>query len=160
MTVFRGEVRGHGRRFAIVQSRFNALVTDRLLAGAVSCLQEHGVAEDDIDVVSVPGAFELPFAAMLAALRGGYHGIIAVGCVIRGDTPHFDYVAGPAADGLARVSLEVRVPVGFGVLTTDTPEQAIERCGGKHGNKGWEAALTVLEMADLGERVWSSRAQT
>jgi 6,7-dimethyl-8-ribityllumazine synthase len=159
MTVFRGEVQGTARRFVIVQSRFNDLVTDRLLAGAQACLRAHGVAEEDVDVISVPGAFELPYAAMLAALRGGYHGIIALGCVIRGDTPHFDYVAGPAAEGLSRVALEVRVPVAFGLLTTDTAEQALERCGGKHGNKGWDAALTALEMADLGARVWSSRAQ-
>lgn len=140
---------GRRQRFAVVRSRFNERVTERLLAGAIACLQDHGVGEDDVDVISVPGAWELPFAASLAARRGGYAGIVAIGCVIRGDTPHFDYVAGPAADGLAHVPLETGVPVAFGLLTTNTAEQALDRAGGRQGNKGWDAALSALEMAGL-----------
>ena len=129
-------------------SRFNALITDRLLAGARACLTEHGVAPDAIDVVSVPGAWELPVAAQ-AATKRGYAAVIALGCVIRGDTPHFEYVAGAAAHGLERVSLEAGLPVAFGVLTTEDTHQALARAGGREGNKGWDAALVALEMADL-----------
>lgn len=148
MPVFQGSVVGNGRRFAIVVSRFNANVTDRLLTGALACLEEFGVRDDDVDIFSVPGAWELPITALHAA-RNGYASVIAIGCVIRGDTPHFDYVAGGAAQGLAQVSVETGVPVVFGVLTTDDLTQALDRAGGKAGNKGWEAALTALEMADL-----------
>jgi 6,7-dimethyl-8-ribityllumazine synthase len=160
MTAFRGELSGDGRRFAVVCSRFNELVTERLLAGAVSCLQAHGVRDGDIDVISVPGAFELPFATQLAAKNGDYAGIVAIGCVIRGDTPHFDYVAGPAADGLSRVALDSGVPVAFGLLTTDTSEQALDRAGGRDGNKGWDAAKAALELVDLQGRMERIRAQT
>ncbi len=146
-------------RFAIVRSRFNQLVTERLLSGALTCLREHGVAEEDIDVISVAGAWELPFAAGLAARQGRYAAIIAIGCVIRGDTPHFDYVAGPAADGLARVALEVNLPVTLGVLTTNTAEQALERAGGREGNKGWDAALSALELVGLKAAMDRSSAQ-
>ncbi|MGH7467683.1 MAG: 6,7-dimethyl-8-ribityllumazine synthase [Longimicrobiales bacterium] len=148
MSALRGQPNGLGRRFAIVVSRFNAQITERLLSGARACLLQHGVQEKSIDVVSVPGAWELPLAAQAAA-RGGYSAIIALGCVIRGDTPHFDYVAGAAAHGLERVSLQAAIPVAFGVLTTDTTEQALARAGGRDGNKGWDAALVALEMADL-----------
>jgi 6,7-dimethyl-8-ribityllumazine synthase len=144
----RGRVEGHDRRFAIIVSRFNALITDRLLAGARACLAEHGVGADAIDVVSVPGAWELPVAAQ-AATKRGYAAVIALGCVIRGDTPHFEYVAGAAAHGLERVSLEAGLPVAFGVLTTEDTHQALARAGGREGNKGWDAALVALEMADL-----------
>jgi 6,7-dimethyl-8-ribityllumazine synthase len=144
----RGQPTGNGRRFAIVISRFNALITDRLLAGARACLIEHGVSDDDIDVISVPGAWELPIAAQAAARRD-YDAVIALGCVIRGDTPHFDYVAGAAAQGLERVSLDSGLPVAFGVLTTEDNQQAMSRAGGRDGNKGWDAALAALEMADL-----------
>lgn len=137
-----------GRRFAIVVSRFNEIVTERLLAGAVACFGDHDVGENDIDVFSVPGAWELPVAALHAA-KNGYAVILALGCVIRGDTPHFDYVAGGAAQGLAQVGVTTGVPVVFGVLTTENLEQALDRAGGKIGNKGWEAAETALEMADL-----------
>ena len=148
MRRIRGQTNGAGRRFAIIVSRFNDQVTDRLLAGARDCLTQHGVSESQIDVVSVPGAWELPLAAQAAAQRG-YAAIIALGCVIRGDTPHFDYVAGAAAQGLEKVSLESGLPVAFGVLTTDTTQQALSRAGGRDGNKGWDAALVALEMADL-----------
>ena len=159
MPEYRGELVAKGRRFAVVVSRFNEDVTDRLLAGARACLSEHGARANDIDVISVPGAWELPVAALHAA-HGGYAAVIAIGCVIRGDTPHFEYVARGAAEGLARVSSETGVPVVFGVLTTDDVNQALERAGGKNGNKGWEAAQTALEMADLVGRMQEDRAST
>jgi 6,7-dimethyl-8-ribityllumazine synthase len=118
------------------------------------------VAEADIDLIWVPGAWELPLGARGAVLRGGYAGIIAVGCVIRGETPHFDYVAGGAASGLSQVALEAEIPVGLGLLTTDTTDQALARAGGKSGNKGWEAALSVLEMAGLLALLEEDRART
>ena len=148
MADYEGRTVAGGRRFAIITSRFNANVTDRLLMGARACLEEHGVRESDVDTFSVPGAWELPVTALHAA-RNGYDAVIAIGCVIRGDTPHFDYVAGGAAQGLAEISVQTGVPVVFGVLTTEDLEQALDRAGGKAGNKGWEAALTALEMADL-----------
>jgi 6,7-dimethyl-8-ribityllumazine synthase len=144
-----GAATGEGRRFAIVASRFNELVTDRLITGARGCLLEHGVRAEDLDLIRVPGAFELPAAAAAVIRRGGYHGIVALGCVIRGETPHFDFVAGEAARGLQELALRHPVAIGFGLLTTDTSEQAVARAGGDRGNKGWEAALTALEMADL-----------
>lgn len=149
MTDFQGGLDGDGKRFAIVASRYHEVVTERLVEGARSCLRQHGAAEDAVDVVWVPGAWELPGVARRVANTGRYHAIVAVGCVIRGETPHFDYVAGHAADGLARLALEWDGPVTFGVLTTDTPEQAMERAGGKVGNKGWEAALAALELVGL-----------
>jgi 6,7-dimethyl-8-ribityllumazine synthase len=147
------------RRFAIIVSRFNDVVTDRLLAGARACFADQGFQDSDISIYSVPGAWELPVAALHAA-RGGVAGVVAIGCVIRGDTPHFDYVAGGAAEGLARVSVETGVPVAFGVLTTEDMDQALDRAGGKSGNKGYEAALTVLEMADLIGRMREESAST
>jgi 6,7-dimethyl-8-ribityllumazine synthase len=149
VTEFRGKPRAKSRRFAIVISRFNENITDRLLAGALACLEEHGIKERDVDVASVPGAWELPHAAQRMAERGVYDAIIALGCVIEGETRHFDYIAGPAATGLARVALDARLPVTFGVLTTNDVEQAMVRAGGRLGNKGWDAALAALELADL-----------
>ena len=150
MVEVEGTPRGEGKRFVIVVSRFNELVTERLLEGAVGCLREHDVGEERVTVVRVPGAWELP-GAVAAAIRGSrWDGVIALGCVIRGETPHFDFVAGEAARGLQELALrEPLVPIAFGVLTTDTREQALARAGGDRGNKGWEAALTALEMADL-----------
>ncbi|MBI3830042.1 MAG: 6,7-dimethyl-8-ribityllumazine synthase [Planctomycetes bacterium] len=147
------KIEGHliakkGARFAIAVSRTNALITDRLLGGCVDCLVRHGVDEDHIDVVCVPGAFELP-VAVKALCRKKYAGVVALGCVIRGGTPHFEYVAGEATKGIAQAALESGIPVAFGVLTCDTLEQALERAGAKGGNKGWEAAQSALEMADL-----------
>jgi 6,7-dimethyl-8-ribityllumazine synthase len=159
MTDFRGRLDGSGKRFALVASRFNELVTERLVAGARSCFTQHGVAEDDLDLIWVPGAWELPLGARGALRRGGYDGIVALGCVIRGETPHFDYVAGGAASGLATIGLEAEIPVGLGLLTTDTAEQALARAGGKSGNKGWEAALSVLEMAGLLDILGEDRAR-
>ena len=149
----------HNRRFAIVVSRFNEVVTDRLLAGARACFNDHGFEDTEISVYSVPGAWELPIAALHAA-RGGVAGVVAIGCVIRGDTPHFDYVAGGAAEGLLRASVETGVPIAFGVLTTEDMDQALDRAGGKSGNKGYEAALTALEMAQLIGRMQEERAST
>ncbi|MEJ2186322.1 MAG: 6,7-dimethyl-8-ribityllumazine synthase [Gemmatimonadota bacterium] len=149
MTDFQGRLEGDGKRFAIVASRYHEVVTERLVEGARSCLLQHGAAVDAVDVVWVPGAWELPGVARRVANTGRYDAIVAVGCVIRGETPHFEYVAGHAADGLGRLALEWDGPVTFGVLTTDTPEQAVERAGGKVGNKGWEAALAALELGGL-----------
>ena len=147
------KIEGHliakkGARFAVAVSRTNALITDRLLGGCVDCLVRHGVDEDHIDVVYVPGAFELP-VAVKALCRKKYAAVVALGCVIRGGTPHFEYVAGEATKGIAQAALESGIPVAFGVLTCDTLEQALERAGAKGGNKGWEAAQSALEMADL-----------
>lgn len=144
-----GKLSGERGRFAIVVGRFNSLVTDRLLAGALEALRQHGVADDSLHIVRVPGAFEMPLAARQLAERGGVDGIVALGCVIRGDTPHFEYVAGTCCDGLARVQMDYGVPVGFGVLTVEHLEQALERAGSKAGNKGVDAALAMLEMANL-----------
>jgi 6,7-dimethyl-8-ribityllumazine synthase len=132
-----------GLRFAVVVARFNASITRKLLEGALGAL----AGADAIEVYEVPGAFELPFAAKKLAQKSGYHAVVALGCVIRGDTPHFDYVAGEAARGLQQVALETGVPVAFGVLTTDTTEQAEARAGGAVGNKGYDAAMTAIEMA-------------
>jgi 6,7-dimethyl-8-ribityllumazine synthase len=133
-----------GLRFAIVVARFNSTITGKLLEGACEAL-----AKAQVDVFHVPGAFELPLAAKMLAQTHRYHGIVALGAVIRGDTPHFDYVAGEAAKGIAHASAETGVPVAFGVLTTNTLEQAIDRAGGKGGNKGFDAAMTAMEMANL-----------
>jgi 6,7-dimethyl-8-ribityllumazine synthase len=138
---------------AVVVARFNQTVTQRLLDGALDGLVRHGVAFDDIDVAWVPGAWELPAAARRLLGSDRYTALIALGAVIRGETPHFDYVSGEASRGLAQVSAEFDVPVGFGVLTCDTMQQADDRAGGAHGNKGWDAALAALEMADLFDRL-------
>lgn len=154
MTGFQGELDARGARIAIVLSRFNEVVGEQLLAGALEALTRHGARTDDIDVVRVPGAFEIPFALQALAQRGRYHALVALGAVIRGETPHFDYVAGECARGVREVSLAHGVVVGFGVLTTDTLEQALERAGARGGaNKGAEAALVALEMANLQKRL-------
>jgi 6,7-dimethyl-8-ribityllumazine synthase len=144
-----GALDGDGKRFAVVASRFNARLVDLLVGGAVDCLRRHGVAAEDVAVVRVPGAFEVPLACEELAAAGGWDGLVALGVVVRGETPHFDYVCGEAARGVAGVSRRHRLPVGFGILTCDTSEQAAERAGGKAGNKGWEAAQAALEMANL-----------
>jgi 6,7-dimethyl-8-ribityllumazine synthase len=144
---------GGGRRYAIAASRFNQLVVDRLVAGARDELRRHGVGADLVDLAWVPGSFELPIVVARLAATGRYAGIVALGTVVRGETPHFDYVAGEAARGLGAVARQTGVPVGFGVLTTETMAQALDRAGGKAGNKGAEAAATVLEMASLLEAI-------
>jgi 6,7-dimethyl-8-ribityllumazine synthase len=153
MAEFTGEPNGSGRRFAVVGSRFNEEITGKLVDGALSCLVGHGTALDDIDVVWVPGAWELPAAVERLLASDRYDGIVAVGAVIRGDTPHFDYVAGEASRGLSELQREFNVPIGFGLLTTDNDEQAEARAGGAHGNKGHDAALAALEMVDLFARL-------
>lgn len=149
MAELSGAPRGAGRRIAVVASRFNESITRALVEGALEALVKHGTSFDDIDVVWVPGAWELPLAVRAAIMSERYDGVVALGAVIRGDTPHFEYVAGEASRGLAAATVESEIPVGFGLLTCDTLEQAQERSGGAHGNKGWDAALAALEMADL-----------
>jgi 6,7-dimethyl-8-ribityllumazine synthase len=151
--VYEGSIDGRGRRVAIAASRFNRLVTDPLVAGAVTELRRHGVAEADLDLAWVPGAFELPLVAERLAASGRYAAVVAIGAVVRGATPHFDHVAGQAAAGLAAAGRATGVPVAFGVLTCDTMDQALDRAGGKAGNKGAEAALCALEMAGLLEAI-------
>lgn len=153
MAEFTGSPEGRGRRVAVVVARFNQTVTQRLLDGALDGLVRHGVAFDDIDVTWVPGAWELPAAARRLLASDRYTALVALGAVIRGETPHFDYVAGEASRGLAQAAAEFDVPIGFGVLTCDTMQQADARAGGAHGNKGWDAALAALEMADLFDRL-------
>jgi 6,7-dimethyl-8-ribityllumazine synthase len=145
----RGDFLARGRRLAIVVARFNELVTGKLLDGAVECLRAHGIDEDDLLVAWVPGAFELPLVSRRLATSGGFDAVICLGAVVRGETPHFDHVAGQAALGIRTAAEDTGVPVIFGVLTTDTLEQAIDRAGGKHGNKGWDAAMAALETASL-----------
>jgi 6,7-dimethyl-8-ribityllumazine synthase len=149
VTVLEGGVRGDGLRIAVVVCRWNELITKALLDGAVGALHRHGVAPADVDVVWVPGAFELPLAHQRLAATGRYHALVALGAVIRGATGHYELVAGQSAAGLQRVTVATGVPIGFGVLATETIEQAIERAGTKAGNKGAEAALTALEVATL-----------
>ena len=151
--VIEGVFDARGLKFAVVVARFNGFITDRLLAGALDALARTGGQNDDIDVVKVPGSWELPFTVKALAEKGRYDAIIALGAVIRGETPHFDYVAGEATSGLARVSTETGVPVAMGVLTTNTVEQAIDRAGAKSGNKGFHAAMTAIEMASLRRRL-------
>jgi 6,7-dimethyl-8-ribityllumazine synthase len=146
---FKGEPSGDGLRIGVALARFNQAVTDRLLAGALEALGKHGVADDAIDVATVPGAFELPLCAQRMASTGRYDALVCLGAVVRGETPHFDFVAGEAARGLADVARAHDVPVGFGVLTADTMAQALERAGGTRGNKGYEAAVTALEMVQV-----------
>jgi len=145
----RGDFQARGRRFAIVAARFNELVTSRLVGGALDSLRAHGVDEEDLVVAWVPGAFELPVVARPLAASGLYDAVVCLGAVIRGETPHFDHVAGQAANGIRSASEDTGVPVIFGVLTTDTFEQAMDRAGGKHGNKGWDAAMAAMETASV-----------
>jgi 6,7-dimethyl-8-ribityllumazine synthase len=149
MTTFEGKLGGKGMKFALVVGRFNEMISTRLYEGALDCLRRHDVAEGDVDAAWVPGAFEMPLVAKRLAESGAYDAVICLGAVIRGGTPHFEYVAAEAAKGIAKVTLDTGVPVVFGVLTTDTIEQAVERAGTKAGNKGWAAASTALEMANL-----------
>lgn len=142
-----------GKKFGIVAGRFNAFITEKLIDGAVDTLKRHGVADDAITLAWTPGAFEIPLVVQKMAASGKYDAVLALGCVIRGGTPHFDYVAGEAAKGVGQVTLNTGVPVLFGILTTDTIEQAIERAGTKAGNKGADAAMAAIEMIDLLEKL-------
>jgi 6,7-dimethyl-8-ribityllumazine synthase len=149
VNVYEGKLVASGMRFGIVVSRFNDLITGRLLAGALDALERHGAAPSAVDVAWVPGAFEIPLVARRFALSGRYQAVICLGALIRGATPHFDYLAGAVTGRIADAGLEAGLPVVYGVLTTDTIEQAIERAGTKAGNKGFEAAVVAVEMANL-----------
>lgn len=147
--VIEGHLKAEGKKFGIVVSRFNEMISKSLLGGAFDCLARHGANEDEISVVYVPGSFEIPLAAKKLALSKKYDAVICLGAVIRGGTPHFDYIAAEVSKGIAHVGLDSEVPVIFGIITSDSIEQAIERAGTKAGNKGWDAALNAIEMADL-----------
>ena len=149
MNIYEGKLVAEGLKFGIIVGRFNEFIGGKLLSGALDGLKRHGVEEDEIEIAWVPGAFEMPLIAKRLAKSGKYDAVICVGAVIRGSTPHFDYVSSEVSKGIASVSLETGVPVIFGVLTTDTIEQAIERAGTKAGNKGYDAAVTAIEMANL-----------
>jgi len=147
--VYEGHLLGEGMRFGLVVGRFNEFITNRLLSGALDALKRHGVAEKDMEIAWVPGAFEVPLVARKMIEKQRFNAIICLGAVIRGATPHFEYVAAEVSKGIARISMETGVPVAFGIITADTIEQAIERAGAKAGNKGWNAAVTAIEMANL-----------
>lgn len=149
MKIMEGMLRGEGKSFAIVVSRFNDFITSKLLDGALDCLYRHGVKDEDLSLVRVPGAFEIPLVAQKLAQSGKYDGVICLGAVIRGATTHYDYVCNEVSKGIAKVSLDTNIPVGFGIVTTENIEQAVERAGTKSGNKGYDTAMSVLEMADL-----------
>jgi 6,7-dimethyl-8-ribityllumazine synthase len=151
--IIEGELLARDLRFAIIAARFNDFVVEPLIRGALDALRRHGVLDKQIDIVRVPGAFDIPIVARKLALAHRHEALVALGCVIRGQTPHFDYVAGECAGGIARIALESGVPIAFGVLTTDNAEQAVDRAGGKAGNKGADAALVALEMANLLRRL-------
>ena len=147
--VIEGDLSAKGLKFSIVASRFNDFITTKLVEGCLDALQRHGASESDIEIIKVPGSFEIPLAAKKLACSGKYDAVICLGAVIRGSTPHFDYVASEVSKGVASASLDSGVPIAFGVLTTDTIEQAVERAGTKAGNKGFEAAVTAIETANL-----------
>ena len=151
--IIQGDLSGKGLKFGIVAARFNDFITSRHLEGAIDGLQRHGVAENEIEVIKVPGAYEIPLAAKMLAQSKKYNAIICLGAVIRGATPHFEYVSAEVSKGAAMVSMETGLPVIFGVLTTDTIEQAVERAGTKSGNKGWDAALSAIEMANVMKQI-------
>ena len=148
-TFIEGNLAAAPYTFGIVVSRFNEFITKRLLDGALDCLRRHGAKENAIEIVPCPGSFEIPQVAQQLANSGKYDAIVCLGCVIRGETPHFDYIAHAVSTGITRLALEANMPIVFGVLTTDSLEQAIERAGAKNGNKGWDSALAAIELADL-----------
>jgi 6,7-dimethyl-8-ribityllumazine synthase len=147
--IIEAKLLAEGKKFSIVVSRFNDFITERLVGGALDALVRCGAADEDIEIIKVPGAFEIPLVAKKAAVSNRYHAVICLGAVIRGATPHFDYVSAEVSKGIAMVSMESEIPIIFGVITTDTLEQAIERAGTKSGNKGWSAAMSAVEMANL-----------
>ncbi|MGB7605139.1 MAG: 6,7-dimethyl-8-ribityllumazine synthase [Lutisporaceae bacterium] len=149
MKIYEGKLIAQGLKFGIIVGRFNEFIGGKLLSGALDALKRHGVEEENIEIAWVPGAFEIPLIAKKMAMSKNYDGVICLGAVIRGSTPHFDYVSNEVTKGIAQVSLNTEIPVIFGVLTTDSIEQAIERAGTKAGNKGFEAAVTAIEMANL-----------
>jgi len=149
MKVIEGELQAKGLKFGIIVSRFNDFITSKLLDGALDALRRHGADEKDIEVVKVPGSFEIPLVAKKLAAKGIYSAIVCLGTVIRGATPHFEYVSAEVSKGIASASMETGVPIAFGIITSDTIEQAVERAGTKSGNKGWDAAITAIEMAQV-----------
>ncbi|MBI4684077.1 MAG: 6,7-dimethyl-8-ribityllumazine synthase [Nitrospirae bacterium] len=149
MKMIEGELQAKGLKFAIVVSRFNDFITSKLLEGAIDALLRHGAKEEDIDVAKVPGSFEIPLIAKKMASKGAYNAVICLGTVIRGATPHFEYISAEVSKGIASASMETGIPMAFGIITSDTIEQAVERAGTKSGNKGWDAAITAIEMAQL-----------
>jgi 6,7-dimethyl-8-ribityllumazine synthase len=149
MKVIEGELQAKGLRFGVIVSRFNDFITSKLLDGALDALRRHGADEKDIEVVKVPGSFEIPLVAKKMAAKGNCSAIICLGTVIRGATPHFEYVSAEVSKGIASASMETGVPIAFGIITSDTIEQAVERAGTKSGNKGWDAAITAIEMAQV-----------
>ncbi len=149
MKVIEGELQAKGLKFGIIVSRFNDFITSKLLDGALDALRRHGADEKDIEVVKVPGSFEIPLVAKRLASKGIYSAIVCLGTVIRGATPHFEYVSAEVSKGIASASMETGVPIAFGIITSDTIEQAVERAGTKSGNKGWDAAITAIEMAQV-----------
>jgi 6,7-dimethyl-8-ribityllumazine synthase len=151
--IIEGKLLSEGKKFALVVSRFNDFITDRLVSGAMDALERSGAKEADIEIVKVPGAFEIPMVAKKLAVKGKYNAIICLGTVIRGATPHFEYVSAEVSKGIAQVGLDTEVPVIFGIITSDTIEQAIERAGTKAGNKGWNAAMSAVEMVNLIEAI-------
>ncbi|MGA9121638.1 MAG: 6,7-dimethyl-8-ribityllumazine synthase [Bacteroidota bacterium] len=153
MRTIQGVLSAGGVRFGIVVSRFNMLVTQRLLEGAIDCLTRHGATDDALTTVFCPGSFEIPQVASLMARSGNYDAVICLGCVIRGETPHFDFIASEVAKGVSQIGLQTGVPTTFGVLTTETLEQALERAGAKAGNKGWDAALTAIELVQVNRQL-------
>lgn len=153
MKPIEGRLNASGKRFAVVAAKFNQRVVDSLVAGALDCLERHGAAAEDLVVVRVPGAWELPQALDELAAAGGFDGLVALAVVVRGETPHFDYICGECSSGVARVTAAHRIPIGFGVLTCETSAQAEARAGGKAGNKGFEAAQATIEMVDLVQRL-------
>jgi len=153
MKIIEGELQAKGLKFGIVISRFNEFITSKLLDGAKDALVRHGAKEDDIEVAKVPGSFEIPMIARKMAAKGAYNAIICLGTVIRGATPHFEYISAEVSKGIASASMETGVPIAFGIITCDTIEQAVERAGTKSGNKGWDAAMTAIEMAQLLKKV-------
>jgi len=151
--IIEGRISAEGFRFAVLVSRFNDFISSKLVEGAMDALKRHGGNEEQVTLIKVPGAFEIPLAAKKLAESGKFNAIICLGAVIRGSTPHFDYVAAEVSKGIAQVALESKVPVTFGVLTTDNLEQAIERAGSKSGNKGWDAAIAAMEMVNLFKQI-------
>ena len=149
MKIFEGKLIAAGRKFGVVVGRFNNFIGKELLAAATDCLQRHGVADEDIEVAWVPGSFEIPLVAHALAQSGKYDGIICLGVLIRGHTPHFDFIAAETTNGIFQVGISTGIPASYGIITADTIEQAIERAGTKSGNKGWEAAMAAMEMVDL-----------
>ncbi len=153
MKIIEAKLSAKGLKFALAAARFNSFLSDKLVEGAIDCLKRHEASDEDITIVKVPGSYELPFAAAKLASLKKYDAVIALGVIIKGDTPHFDFVAAETAKGLAQVSLETKTPVSFGVVTAENLEQALERCGTKQGNKGFDAAMTAIEMASLNKLI-------